>query len=513
MIGDVGGSLSVNRFQCPVADHYILHEQIGKGGYATVWRGECRKSGEEVALKRFKRKGKSLGFVGAKERGNECNIAAEVAALARSDHPHCLSLHALYEDAEEVVVVMELCRGGDLFDQVAGASRSEEDARAIFSNIVAAVQHLHSRGVIHRDIKPENVFLSPQKGSPQGAKMHSDEVRLGDFNLSKILSEEETKRCSEAEGLVGTASNEEVGTLGYCAPENLDQRWQGCDARAQDCWSLGVMLYILIAGYPPFPLNKPAEARWKTLQGKYVFHEKKWKGVSEKAKGLVRGLLVVDPSKRLKLDEVVQHEWMQGDGNSCVGKVFEQHNATSMSSPVCVTQLLSELTIQNAIVDIGQKNSSSQLAKDLELAAEVGAEVQDPIQDPIQRQTTSECQLTSDCQDSDTSVVATTVGMVDTTMVIEDATVLTDCGQDEGDLYDCAQGQQDDSTSIDNVSCDNATQWVEIQAKDVPSQQAMPHGTYESKWSAAVRQCVTAFSTQKQNRRARPRWVRFKFQS
>lgn len=184
--------------------------------------------------------------------------------------------------------------GGELFDRVVGNKRLKEaTCKLYFYQMLVAVQYLHENGIIHRDLKPENVLLSSQEEDCL--------IKITDFGQSKILGETSLMRTL-------------CGTPTYLAPEVLVSNGTAGYSRAVDCWSLGVILFICLSGYPPFSEHKTqVSLKDQITSGKYNFIPEVWTDVSEEALDLVKKLLVVDPKARLTTEEALNHPWLQDE--------------------------------------------------------------------------------------------------------------------------------------------------------------------------------------------------------
>jgi calcium/calmodulin-dependent protein kinase I len=192
-------------------------------------------------------------------------------------------------------MVLELLTGGELFDRiVAKGSFSEKEASELMKSITSAVTYLHSIAVVHRDLKPENlIYQSPKPDSP---------IKITDFGLAKY-------RADGGKSQMTTA----CGTPGYVAPEVLKNEPYGKEV---DMWSLGVILYILLCGFPPFYHENTQQLYKQIKKGEYDFPDPYWTDISDSAKSLVRGLLTVDPKKRMTGKQVLAHPWITGENVS-----------------------------------------------------------------------------------------------------------------------------------------------------------------------------------------------------
>lgn len=200
---------------------------------------------------------------------------------------------------------MEEMTGGELFDRiVAKAYYNEKEARDTCKILLEAVGYMHKNNVAHRDLKPENLLLV--------SRSDDSEVKIADFGFAKKVYEESS--------LVT-----QCGTPGYVAPEILEGLKY--DQRA-DMWSVGVILYILLGGYPPFIENTQRELFRKIKKGDYEFHEEYWGTVSTEARTLIKSLLTVDPKERLTAQQALENPWIHGDADSLAKKGLDKNLAS-----------------------------------------------------------------------------------------------------------------------------------------------------------------------------------------
>eukprot|EP00301_Raphidiophrys_heterophryoidea_P014518 c22941_g1_i1.p1 GENE.c22941_g1_i1~~c22941_g1_i1.p1 ORF type:complete len:439 (-),score=134.01 c22941_g1_i1:296-1612(-) len=312
-----------------ITENYLIGEVIGKGNYAEVRIGQNKMTGEKVAIKVLELK---------KETSHE--ILNEIDILARvDDHPHVIQLREIYEKKGRMFIVMELVRGGELFDRIiARQFFSEKDARDLMLVLFTTISHMHAHGIVHRDLKPENIlYASPDADSP---------IKIADFGLAKLwMPKQETS--SELKTLCGTP--------GYVAPEVLKNR-QGYTAQC-DLWSLGVILYILLCGYPPFQHQQQTKLFKQILKADYQFHSPWWDNISDQAKDLVSKLLVVDPQKRLTPKEALDHPWMlqsQVGGSVDISKLQDYVLRNSKRK---FRMLTNALSIAHRLSEVGKDKS------------------------------------------------------------------------------------------------------------------------------------------------------------
>ncbi|CAI5969082.1 unnamed protein product [Closterium sp. NIES-64] len=215
--------------------------------------------------------------------------AGEAQGMA---HPGVVQLCGVFEDEHSVHLVMDLCEGGELFDEVVRRGRlSEHDDANVFAQVASAVAHCHTRGVFHRDLKPENILLTHDPSAPFPTAPLT--TKLADFGLAVPL-----QSGDRAKGVAGSPF--------YMAPEVL----LGEYALEADVWSLGVILYILLCGASPFWGPKDKDVFVEVLKGVVDFSGEEWAGVSEEAKRLMLCLLQRDPQRRPTAAQILSHPWI-----------------------------------------------------------------------------------------------------------------------------------------------------------------------------------------------------------
>jgi len=265
----------------PISKYYEVTDQVlGKGNFSQVNLGIERANGQRVAVKIVKK-----SAVSHKPE----MLKNEVDILLALDHPFIIKLLDLFDTSDTLYLVMELVTGGELFDRIVAREQySEQDAKEVMRQVFDAIKYIHSKGIVHRDLKPENLLLETEADDTS--------IRLTDFGLSRIYSKE----------MMQTA----CGTPGYVAPEILES--QGYTS-AVDMWSAGVIMYILLCGYPPFYSDNDAELFESIMHARYTFHSPYWDHISEDAKNLIRSLLVADPTKRLTAADALNAQWFTSD--------------------------------------------------------------------------------------------------------------------------------------------------------------------------------------------------------
>ncbi|XP_043683642.1 serine/threonine-protein kinase CG17528 isoform X2 [Vespula pensylvanica] len=263
----------------PLRLHYAVGHVIGDGNFAVVRHCIHKATGAEYAMKIVDK---------YKCQGKETMLASEVAILRQVCHPNIISLIAEQETMDQLFLVMELVKGGDLFDAIAAATKfSEAEASVMIGHLTSALAYLHSHHIVHRDVKPENLLVE-MEGS------HVRCLKLGDFGLAQIVRENLYTVC---------------GTPTYVAPEILAETGYGLKI---DVWAAGVILYILLCGFPPFvsPENEQEELFERILSGQYEFTSPYWDTISDSAKQLITNMLQAQPELRFSAEDVLDHPWL-----------------------------------------------------------------------------------------------------------------------------------------------------------------------------------------------------------
>ncbi|XP_037717990.1 calcium/calmodulin-dependent protein kinase type 1 isoform X1 [Drosophila subpulchrella] len=296
--------------QVSIEEKYNLHGLLGTGAFSEVRLAESKETpGDHFAVKIIDKKAL---------KGKEESLENEIRVLRRFSanhfdgkcpngtrltHPNIVQLLETYEDKSKVYLVMELVTGGELFDRIVEkGSYTEKDASHLIRQILEAVDYMHEQGVVHRDLKPENLlYYSPDDDS---------KIMISDFGLSKM----------EDSGIMATA----CGTPGYVAPEVLAQKPYG---KAVDVWSIGVISYILLCGYPPFYDENDANLFAQILKGEFEFDSPYWDEISESAKHFIKNLMCVSVEMRYTCKQALAHAWISGNeasSRNIHGTVSEQ---------------------------------------------------------------------------------------------------------------------------------------------------------------------------------------------
>nr|XP_020659253.1 calcium/calmodulin-dependent protein kinase type II subunit beta isoform X17 [Pogona vitticeps] len=261
-------------------DEYQLYEEIGKGAFSVVRRCVKLCTGHEYAAKIINTKKLSARDHQKLER------EARICRLLK--HSNIVRLHDSISEEGFHYLVFDLVTGGELFeDIVAREYYSEADASHCIQQILEAVLHCHQMGVVHRDLKPENLLLA--------SKCKGAAVKLADFGLAIEVQ-------GDQQAWFGFA-----GTPGYLSPEVLRKEAYG---KPVDIWACGVILYILLVGYPPFWDEDQHKLYQQIKAGAYDFPSPEWDTVTPEAKNLINQMLTINPAKRITAHEALKHPWV-----------------------------------------------------------------------------------------------------------------------------------------------------------------------------------------------------------
>uniref|UniRef100_A0A6B2LC69 Protein kinase domain-containing protein n=1 Tax=Arcella intermedia TaxID=1963864 RepID=A0A6B2LC69_9EUKA len=251
---------------------------MGRGGFSIVKKATKKDTKEIFAIKIIEKK---------EQTEEEINLLhREIDIMRKLKHKNIIALFDVFDEKDFIYLVMELVTGGELFDQIVSrGTYSEADAATVVRQILEAVEYMHGNGIAHRDLKPENLLCSGQ---------NNEIIKVTDFGLSKDF---------------GTASlRTSCGTPDYVAPEVL--KGQPYDNMV-DIWSIGVITYILLCGFPPFYGNNDQQIFEKILKADYDFPSPDWDTISEEAKEFISAILVLDYNKRPNASEALAAPWLR----------------------------------------------------------------------------------------------------------------------------------------------------------------------------------------------------------
>jgi len=276
-----------------ISDFYNMDKKkLGEGSYGSVYKAVNKSTQNTVAVKSIQKSGieKSKNKEEAKRQLEK--FKQEIDLMKMMDHPNIIKLYESFEDKACIYLVMEMCTGGELFDAIQNSGNfDEKEAASVMQHIFRAIYYMHENHVCHRDLKPENfLFVSPitKKNS-----IDQSLLKIIDFGLA----------CTFKKDQVLTTK---AGTPYYVAPQVLAGKY----CQLSDIWSCGVIMFVILCGYPPFWGDTDAEVLQKVRLGNFNFKANDWKNISEDAKNLVKVCLKMNPKERCSAQAALEHVWI-----------------------------------------------------------------------------------------------------------------------------------------------------------------------------------------------------------
>jgi calcium-dependent protein kinase len=278
--GGIAASMFILDNAGKITEFYdIEKKKLGEGSYGTVCKAKNKSTHAVRAVK----------SISKSQMKNLDRFKQEIAIMKLMDHPNIIKLYETFEDHRNIYLVMELCSGGELFDRIIESGHfTERQAASLMQQIIRAIYYMHENHVCHRDLKPEN-FLFVTKEA-----IEKNLLKIIDFGLS----------CKYEPNQVLTTK---AGTPYYVAPQVLAGKYD----QLSDLWSCGVIMYVMLCGYPPFFGETDAEVLSKVRLGNFSFNQADWKNISEDAKNLIRMLLKMNPRDRHTAEQALNHEWIK----------------------------------------------------------------------------------------------------------------------------------------------------------------------------------------------------------
>jgi len=282
MSGRINRQIFIDSMSTDIDSHYTLERKLGEGSFGEVYLARDRITNAKRAVKKI-----SKSKIKNPER-----MRSEIEIMKMTDHPHIVKLYEVIEDALFIYLVMEVCQGGELYDYIVNHKHvNERKASKLFRQLLLSIKYLQSQEICHRDLKPENLIFADDS---------YESLKLIDFGLGKL--------CRRSQKMTTRA-----GTSLYISPDVLSGNY----TKSCDLWSAGVILYVLLSGYAPFFGHNDAAIQHRIRNCEYNFRQSEWSYVSDSAKGLIRGLLVLNPTERLTVEDALSHPWiLQADEQS-----------------------------------------------------------------------------------------------------------------------------------------------------------------------------------------------------
>ena len=260
----------------PISKEYIMGKTLGTGTFGTVRLCIHKATKQTRACKIIKKANQDMEA-----------LYDEVEILSKLSHPNIMQIFEVYNDKTNFYIVSEFCQGGELFDAISKKGNfTENEACKIIKQVLSAICYSHQNNIVHRDLKPENILLEDKESDLI--------IKIIDWGCAKNFKKNEKL----------TNKN---GTPYYIAPEVLEGNYdEKCDV-----WSCGVILYIMLCGYPPFDAETEDEILLKVKEGKFEFPKEEWKNISKEAIDLINKMLTFEPNKRLSALECLSHNWFK----------------------------------------------------------------------------------------------------------------------------------------------------------------------------------------------------------
>lgn len=275
----------ISKSDTRVEDNYKILNQLGKGSFGSVYKVLHIETGLIRAMKVIKKE--SLNY-----QDDDQKFLKEIEILIGTEHPNIIKIYEYYCDETNFYLITEFLSGGELYDTISKWNYfNEEKAAYILLQILSAVNYLHSLKIVHRDIKPENMLVENKLKNEKNDELIN--IKLIDFGT-----------CNYYDG--NKSLTLRVGSPYYIAPEVLKRKYnEKCDI-----WSCGVILFIMLVGYPPFSGSTTSELLENVGKGKFYMKNPCWNNVSEPAKDLLKKMLEFEPNKRISSQEAIEHPWL-----------------------------------------------------------------------------------------------------------------------------------------------------------------------------------------------------------
>ncbi|CAD8049153.1 unnamed protein product [Paramecium primaurelia] len=339
----LGFDIFVKQKEGSIGLHYNFGKVLGQGAFGKVWKVTHKTTGLIRAIKQIKKS--------SIIKEEEQRLFSEMNILKNLDHPHIVKLFELYQDENNYYLVTEYLSGGELFDRIKKMSSfSESIAADYIRQILLATLYCHEQNIVHRDLKPENIIFISE--DPQS------QLKVIDFGTSRKFDNQKVM-------------SKRLGTPYYIAPEVLGHSYtEKCDI-----WSCGVILYILLCGYPPFVGKTENQILERVKLGKFTFDPEDWDTVSKEAKEFITKLLRMDPNKRLSAKQALEDPWLikyapSTQINKKVLNNLRQFQAETILKQALMSYMITQMSTQKELQDLQEEfqrldeNNDGFLSKD-----------------------------------------------------------------------------------------------------------------------------------------------------
>ena len=312
----------------PISKEYIMGKQLGTGAFGSVRLAIHKATKQKRAVKVLK-----------KTEDNKQFVLDEINILSKLVHPNIMQIYEVFEDKANYYIVSEHCKGGELFEAISQkGSFSEKDASIIMKQILSGVCYSHQNHIVHRDLKPENILLD-NKGEDLN-------VKIIDWGCAKTIKKSEKLHTAD-------------GTAYYIAPEVL----KGDYDEKCDVWSCGVILYILLCGYPPFNGDTDDDIYNEILKGQIDFPKEEWSKISKEAKELIKKMLTLNPENRVSALEALSDKWFNINKDKLKTDLKMAKNVIQNMKKFKKNRRLEQATVGFIINQLVSKEERNELAK------------------------------------------------------------------------------------------------------------------------------------------------------
>lgn len=324
--------------------NYIIEQELGSGAFGSVYKVVHKATGIERAMKKINKKNAAM---------SDASILNEIEMLKKLDHINLVKVYEFYASKTEYHIITEYCAKGELFDKIKEIKHFEEkQASYIIYQLLSAMHFCHTSNIIHRDLKPENILIENNLGD------NFYDIKVIDFGTAKIFNPGQDEKLK-------------IGSAYYMAPEVLNKKYnEKCDL-----WSVGVIMYILLSGVPPFYGDKDEDIYKSIKKGEYDLDCSPFNRYSKSCKDLIKKLIEMNPNKRLSAEQALKHDWFNKTGIK--EKLFStaKKNIKKMLSQLCnykPNYKLQQVAIAFIVHNISQSDEVKRIFNAFQLIDENG---------------------------------------------------------------------------------------------------------------------------------------------